>query len=400
MKTSEIEAELKSLASTVGTHRDYERYKAILNQVCAPNTDKEELMNGMKVFIDAVVQESVSLVVSRQLLTEVAKLICGMAAEELKVLAQYTLQKVQPRVISFEDQVASIRQSLADVFERENRYRDAAQALTGIPLETGQRQYPPEYKFQTYITIARLYLLESDVDQAEAFLNRASLIQSEARTPALALAYKRCHARLLDLKLKCVDAAGRYYELSHRGEPRATALESAVICTVLAGAGQQRSRMLGTLYKDERCARLCCFNVLEKMHLERIIEKTDLQVFQTLLLPHHRSATVDGSSLLERAITEHNMLAASRVYTNIRFDALGELLQIGAEKAETVSSKMISEGRMEGYIDQIEGTLHFSGGSVLPRWDRQIESACQQLNGVVELIKRGEPQWCTAQGVV
>ena len=41
-----------------------------------------------------MVQESVSLVVSRQLLTEVAKLICGMAAEELKVLAQYTLQKV------------------------------------------------------------------------------------------------------------------------------------------------------------------------------------------------------------------------------------------------------------------------------------------------------------------
>ena len=32
---------------------------------------------------------------------------------------------------------------------------------------------------------------------------------------------------------------------------------------------------------------------------------------------------------------------------------LGELLQIGAEKAETVSSKMISEGRMEGYIDQV-----------------------------------------------
>jgi len=400
MRAAAIEAELQNLASTVGTHKDYERYKEILNQVCAPNTEKDELMTGMKIFIDAVVQESVSLVVSRQLLTEIAKLICGMAPEELKVLAQYTLQKVQPRVISFEDQVASIRQSLADVFEREHRYRDAAQALTGIPLETGQRQYTPEYKFQTYITVARLFLMESDVDQAEAYLNRASLIQAEHRTAALSLAYKRCHARLLDLKLKCVEAAGRYYELSHRGEGRARALESAVICTVLAGAGQQRSRMLGTLYRDERCARLGCFTVLEKMTLERIIAREDLGVLSALLLPHHTSATVDGSTLLDRAITEHNMLAASRVYTNIRFEALGELLQIGAAKAETVSSKMISEGRMEGYIDQIEGTLHFSGRSVLPRWDRQIESTCQQLNGVIELVKRGEPAWCAAEGVV
>lgn len=46
---------------------------------------------------------------------------------------------MQPRVISFEEQVASIRQHLAAIYEREQNWRDAANVLVGIPLETGQK---------------------------------------------------------------------------------------------------------------------------------------------------------------------------------------------------------------------------------------------------------------------
>lgn len=47
--------------------------------------------------------------------------------------------QVQPRVISFEEQVASIRQHLADIYERNQNWREAANVLVGIPLETGQK---------------------------------------------------------------------------------------------------------------------------------------------------------------------------------------------------------------------------------------------------------------------
>lgn len=47
--------------------------------------------------------------------------------------------KIQPRVISFEEQVASIRQHLADIYERNQNWREAANVLVGIPLETGQK---------------------------------------------------------------------------------------------------------------------------------------------------------------------------------------------------------------------------------------------------------------------
>lgn len=36
-------------------------------------------------------------------------------------------------------QVASIRQHLATIYEKEEDWRNAAQVLVGIPLETGQK---------------------------------------------------------------------------------------------------------------------------------------------------------------------------------------------------------------------------------------------------------------------
>jgi len=71
-------------------------------------------------------------------------------------------------------------------------------------------------------------------------------------------------------------------------------LKNALICTILASAGQQRSRMLGTLFKDERCQTLPAFNILEKMYLERIIRKSELQEFEALLQAHQKAITSDG----------------------------------------------------------------------------------------------------------
>lgn len=55
----------------------------------------------------------------------------------------------------------------------------------------------------------------------------------------------------------------------------------------------------------------------------------------------------DGSTVLERAVMEHNLLAASHLYLNISFDELGLVLGVGADKAEMLASGMIGEGRMK-----------------------------------------------------
>lgn len=87
----------------------------------------------------SVVNENVSLVISRQILTDVSTQLTQLPDGISKAVSHYTLDKVQPRVISFEEQVASIRQHLADIYERYQSWREAANVLVGIPLETGQK---------------------------------------------------------------------------------------------------------------------------------------------------------------------------------------------------------------------------------------------------------------------
>lgn len=86
-----------------------------------------------------VIHENVSLVISRQILTDVSTHLIKLPDEISKAVSHFTLEKVQPRVISFEEQVASIRQHLADIYERNQNWREAAIVLVGIPLETGQK---------------------------------------------------------------------------------------------------------------------------------------------------------------------------------------------------------------------------------------------------------------------
>jgi len=55
---------------------------------------------------------------------------------------------------------------------------------------------------------------------------------------------------------------------------------------------------------------------------------------------HPRAAQV-----LERAVIEHNMLAASKLYTNISFEQLGALLGIEATKVSALAGSRAHGGR-------------------------------------------------------
>jgi COP9 signalosome complex subunit 4 len=53
--------------------------------------------------------------------------------------------------------------------------------------------------------------------------------------------------------------------------------------------------MLATLFKDERCQQLPAYSILEKMYLDRIIRRSELQEFGNLLQPHQKASTIDGA---------------------------------------------------------------------------------------------------------
>ena len=62
---------------------------------------------------------------------------------------------------------------------------------------------------------------------------------------------------------------------------------------------------------------------------------------------HQRAMTADGSTVLERAMIEHNLAAASKLYMNIYSEELGQLLGTSAERAERVAARMIAEERLQ-----------------------------------------------------
>ena len=64
-----------------------------------------------------------------------------------------------------------------------------------------------------------------------------------------------------------------------------------------------------------------------------------------------------------------------------------------AEKAERTASKMISEERMQGHVDQIDSTVHFESRQILQTWDDQIQSLCFQVNTIIDKISAVEPEW-------
>ncbi|XP_022087433.1 COP9 signalosome complex subunit 4-like [Acanthaster planci] len=391
-----IKRQLSALVNTGSAPKDLtEKYRKILTDVL--KLKDNALIEGLQASIEALVNENVSLVISRQLLTEVSNHLGTLSDEVSKKVSHFMIEKVQPRVVSFEEQVATVRQHLASIFEREQSWREAANILVGIPLESGQKQYSIDYKLETYLKIARLYLEDDDPVNAEAYIKRASLLQAESTSEQLHIHYKVCYARVLDYRRKFIEAAQRYNELSFKTiiaeEERMQALKHALHCTILASAGQQRSRMLATLFKDERCQQLPSYGILEKMYLDRIIRGNQLQEFAALLQPHQKATTADGSSILDRAVIEHNLLSASKLYNNITFEELGSLLEIPPAKAEKIASQMISEGRMNGSIDQIDSIVHFESRETLPQWDKQIQSLCFQVNSIIEKINQHAPDW-------
>ncbi|VAI08769.1 unnamed protein product [Triticum turgidum subsp. durum] len=344
----------------------------------------------------AVVSDEVPLVVSRQLLQTFAQELGKLEPDSQKEVAHYALTQIQPRVVSFEEQVVVIREKLAELYESEQQWSRAAQMLSGIDLDSGIRMLDDTNKLSKCVQIARLYLEDDDAVNAEAFINKASFLVTNSNQEVLNLQYKVCYARILDLKRKFLEAALRYYGISQIEQRQIgdeeidenaleQALSAAVTCTILAGAGPQRSRVLATLYKDERCSKLKIYPILQKVFLERILRKPEIDAFAEELKPHQKALLPDKSTVLDRAMIEHNLLSASKLYTNISFEELGTLLGIDPRKAEKIACRMICEDRMRGSIDQVEAVIHFEDDTEgLQQWDQQIAGLCQALNDILD----------------
>ncbi|KAL4241983.1 26S Proteasome non-ATPase regulatory subunit 12/COP9 signalosome complex subunit 4 [Abortiporus biennis] len=428
-------------------------YISILTDLYA-RPDQTTLAADIHALVENVLQESVGIVVARQVLAELVKSLGDGTVKDStmrKRIVEETLELIQPGLVSYEEQVNSLRFQLADILEAEEEWIEAARVLMGISLDAGQR--PDEEKLRVYVRIVRLLLEEEDSVQAETYYNRAASLAHTTSDRETLLQFKLCQARISDYARKFLEAATRYHELSWVAEidedERKHMLSAAVTCAVLAPAGPNRSRVLASLCRDERTAELPSFNILSKMFLDRILRSSEINEFRDTLKTHQlakialssndrlASAAVDDesandpnvskrtgpSTVLDRAVMEHNLLASSKIYNNITFRGLGALLDVTPGAAETMARKMIEQGRLKGTIDQVEKLIWFdvdgeeddaqgkagglgdveqatedTGAPFTKRWDMQIRLTGSNVESIVQhLTEKGLVRFASAQ---
>ena len=408
MASPKVSQTLQQIAISAEKQKGYE---ALLSQISSLSS-AEQLPGDLNAIIDAIFADSLGIVSTRSLGVLFVEALKKVASNETKIeVGEHTLTILQTQASSFEEQNAQIRELMADAHEDDEDFLEAAKVLAGIPLESSQRKVANEDKVKFWIRITRNYLEVDDTTLAEQYLNKAKNLIYTVSDRDLNLHFKLCQARIQDAKRNFLAAAQGYQDISFlpviAEEERLHTLSMAIKCAVLAPAGPARSRALGRLYKDERASTLEEYGMLEKMFLDRLLSPEEVEKFAKGLAVHQLARTSDGSTVLAKAVVEHNLRGASRLYSNISFDALGLLLGLNGDKAEETTARMIEQGRLVGRIDQIERIIWFEGGEAtgekgsgraeivvgreLRRWDSNVQGLAEEVEKVTSELQLRYP---------
>ncbi|KAF2201440.1 COP9 signalosome-like protein complex subunit 4 [Delitschia confertaspora ATCC 74209] len=414
-----VSQEVRSALNSIETSSPADKpssYISLLQRIvtsCAP----DNLAANLLAYAKSILGDSLGIVASRPLLGAFAEQFQQIKDTDIKVeVGQRVLELLAPKVVSYEEQDSKIKEYLADAYEQQEDFISSAKILQTITLDSSQRSVSDEEKAAVWIRIMRCYLEEDDPTSAYTYLNRVKNVIHKIENTETKLQFKLSQARIYDSQRQFLDASQAYYSLSLETvideEERLQALAAAIKCAVLAPAGPQRARMLGRLYKDERASHIEEHGILEKMFLERLISPAEVKAFSSKLQPHHLAKTADGSTVLDKAVMEHNVLGVSRIYLNIGTDRLSELLGIDADRAEELAAKMIEQGRMSGYIDQVDRYIYFQGegsgkrktghaekvvGAELRKWDANVQGVAEDVEKVTTMIQNQHPDFYASQ---
>ncbi|OMJ78786.1 hypothetical protein SteCoe_21313 [Stentor coeruleus] len=355
---------------------------------------KAQNLQASRLFLTQLISSELTLANTRQLFSIFVENMNLLNNNSMLDLGSYALETISPKSTSFEEEELKIRDQIYDVHCAKRDYLSAARILSAINFDAFSRVLTVDHKCDKYIKIAECYLEFGESAYAEQYNSRAGALIENCNDISAKLRYKVCHARILDSKKEFLQAARNYYILSQEGKygvmesDLLQLLQCAITCAILAKAGPQRSRLLATLYQDERSSHLENYDILEKLFMQRIIKKPDMEKFSEKLQDHHKALLSSGRTVLETAMIEHNIIAISKLYTNLTFNELGDVLQVSAIQAEKYLADMVQEGRIKASLDQRSGIAEFEGENEgLNEWENQINLLCKSVEDVVREIQ-------------
>ncbi|KAI9746093.1 MAG: hypothetical protein M1818_000774 [Claussenomyces sp. TS43310] len=408
MASVEVSRALHKIVDSSDKPKDYE---SLLNSI---RTNKSTAIsaNDLIAISDAIFAEPLGIVATRALLASLITTLQSAPSHETQIaVGNHLLSVLSDQATTFEEQNTQIRTLLATAYEGDEDFLSAANTLAAIPIDSSQRKVSPEEKARIWIRITRNFLEVDDTTAAETYLNKFKNVVHQVNDPELKVHFQLSQARIHDARRDFLAASKGYQDISLLStiaeEERSLTLSMAIKCAVLAPAGPARSRALKRLYNDERASTLEEYGILEKMFLDRLIAPEEVAKFAEGLAPHQLAKTGDGSTVLVKAMGEHNLLGASRLYSNIGFYELGLLLGVDGDKAEETTARMIEQGRLTGRIDQIDEVIFFEGGEAsgqkgsgrtegavgreLRRWDANVQGLAEEVERVTSTLQMQFP---------
>ncbi|KFD49332.1 hypothetical protein M514_09779 [Trichuris suis] len=375
------------------------RLVSVLQDLLKDEKGVDNLSQQLIAFCDALVGESVCLVVSRAVLSDLIARLPTFDQSVAQTVAKHLLDALQVRSMSYESQISEVRMYLVDVAERNEDWLEAAQLLVKVPTDSGKRENEAETLAHRYLRAADLYLKCGKDTEADQCVTKAKRCFADSHpSDHMKMMITGTAANVLDTVGNFVMAAMRYYELSKMSctpeQDRITALSKAVRCTILAPVDPTRARMLTLLAKDERCEKLPTYLILKKMFLEQIIPHESLEEINNQLEQCFiESKGRKDISNLRNAVIEHNVLSASKVYDNISVNELARLLGTTNDQALLVVARMITEGRLEGAVDGLEGVVFFNTQDCLKLYGEYTKSVFEHVGTICESIFAAHPSW-------
>ena len=134
--TSGMEARLSEIASVADQKERTAQYRDVVTECLAGGGNVE----GLKAMVTHMMSDDVPLVISRQILqTLCQEVVTTLPAEQQKETAAFALEKMSPRVMSFDEQVSVLREGLSKLYQNDAEWSRAAKMLAGIDLDSGTR---------------------------------------------------------------------------------------------------------------------------------------------------------------------------------------------------------------------------------------------------------------------
>lgn len=345
--------------------------------------------------VDALVGQSV-MTVTQEVLRHMSE---KFQENEDSVYVAAALEQVLPKLKDVGNAVAAadfaMRRIQYDICQADEDWGGAAKAITEAI------NIPARERAAMYVCVAQVWLKDDNAGSADMALRRAQEAMPDNTSRAVNIQFRVCRAQVHDFRRNFLQAAAGYMEISQMNDvgldegDMLELLNNAIVCVILERAGPRRQRLMSKLIRDDRAEGVEAFFMLEKMYNERIVTPAEAERFKGMLKPHQLARVSGGGTVLERAVREHNVFAASKVYRNISFAALGALIGVDAETAEDLAAVMIQDGRLDGTMDQLDESIEFTdkeeAGGPLLRWDAQLRDVCAAVNTAFEKVAAAHP---------